>query len=110
MKELSVSPTVEKCLRITPKGGIAAEVITDKSQLSKRALHTLSRWARMTEDVVQDGYESGYDDDPVQVPFSIFIISTTVIRSAILIILIEKSIFNDLCWALIDGVHLNTSK
>lgn len=69
MKELSVSPTVEKCLRVVPKGGITAEVITDKSQLSKRALYTLSRWARMTEDVVQDGYESGYDDDPVEVVF-----------------------------------------
>ncbi|VDO56484.1 unnamed protein product, partial [Onchocerca flexuosa] len=67
LKELSVSPTVEKCLRVTPKGGITAEVITDKSQLSKRALHTLSRWARLTEDVVQDGYESGYDDDPVEI-------------------------------------------
>ncbi|VDK64271.1 unnamed protein product [Onchocerca ochengi] len=67
LKELSVSPTVEKCLRVTPKGGIAAEVITDKSHLSKRALHTLSRWARLTEDVVQDGYESGYDDDPVEI-------------------------------------------
>uniref|UniRef100_A0A0R3RP89 TFIIS N-terminal domain-containing protein n=1 Tax=Elaeophora elaphi TaxID=1147741 RepID=A0A0R3RP89_9BILA len=67
LKELSISPAVEKCLRIVPKGGITAEVITDKSQLSKRALHTLSRWARMTEDVVQDGYESGYDEDPVEI-------------------------------------------
>ncbi|MCP9258629.1 hypothetical protein DINM_001645 [Dirofilaria immitis] len=67
LKQLSVSPTVEKCLRITPKGGITAKVITDKSQLSKRALHTLSRWARMTEDIVQDGYESGYDEDPVEI-------------------------------------------
>ncbi|CAG9534073.1 unnamed protein product [Cercopithifilaria johnstoni] len=67
LKELSVSPIVEKCLRVVPKGGITAEVIADKSQLSKRALHTLSRWARMTEDVVQDGYESGYDDDPVEI-------------------------------------------
>lgn len=73
MKELSASPTVEKCLRVVPKGGITAEVIVDKSQLSKRALHTLSRWARMTEDIVQDGYESGYDDDPVEVIFDILI-------------------------------------
>ncbi|VDK72812.1 unnamed protein product [Litomosoides sigmodontis] len=67
LKELSASPTVEKCLRVVPKGGIPAEVIVNKSQLSKRALHTLSRWARMTEDVVQDGYESGYGDDPVEI-------------------------------------------
>ncbi|EFO21485.1 hypothetical protein LOAG_07005 [Loa loa] len=67
LKKLSVSPTVEKCLQNPPKGGITAELITDRSQLSKRALHTLSRWARMTEDVVQDGYESGYDDDPVEI-------------------------------------------
>ncbi|KAK6100772.1 hypothetical protein QQG55_2020 [Brugia pahangi] len=67
LKELSASPTVEKCLRVTPKGGITAKMITDRSQLSKRALYTLSRWARMIEDVVQDGYESGYDDDPVEI-------------------------------------------
>ncbi|EJW79752.1 hypothetical protein WUBG_09339 [Wuchereria bancrofti] len=67
LKELSASPTVEKCLRVTPKGGITAKVISDRSQLSKRALYTLSRWARMIEDVVQDGYESGYDGDPVEI-------------------------------------------
>ncbi|KAL4001655.1 hypothetical protein ACH3XW_0160 [Acanthocheilonema viteae] len=67
LKQLSVSPAVEKSLRVVPKGGLTAKVITDKSQLSKRALHTLSRWARITEDVVQDGYESGYDDDPVEI-------------------------------------------
>uniref|UniRef100_A0A915PFY9 Uncharacterized protein n=1 Tax=Setaria digitata TaxID=48799 RepID=A0A915PFY9_9BILA len=67
LKELSLSPVVEKCLVVVPKGGIGAEMITDKSQLSKRALQTLSRWARITEGVIQDGYESGYDDDPVEI-------------------------------------------
>lgn len=80
MKELALSPAVEKCLRVTPKGGITAQVITDKSQLSKRALQTLSRWARMTEDVVEDGYESGYDDDPVEVGFLFYLCIHCVLR------------------------------
>lgn len=67
LNELSNSPVVEKCLQAVPRGGISAEIITDKSNLSKKALHTLSRWARVVVDVKEDGYESGYDDDPVEV-------------------------------------------
>lgn len=46
----------------------------------------------MTEDVVQDGYESGYDDDPVEVVFGSRL---WLQQKYYLIILIEKAIFDE---------------
>ncbi|VDN06559.1 unnamed protein product [Thelazia callipaeda] len=67
LRQLSLSSVVEKSMKVTPRGGIKAEVIEDKSKLSKRAIQTLNRWARVIENDLEDGYESGYSDDPVEV-------------------------------------------